>query len=78
MARRAESRGPHSRPPCADVDEYLFKTILTIGIYKGGREERDATVEPAFDSEVTHRAGFGTALAPMDPSTMVRSEGTRP
>jgi len=48
----------------ADADQYLLKSIITIGIYQGGRAERDPTVEPAFDTEVTHRFGFGTALAP--------------
>ncbi|KAL1530342.1 hypothetical protein AB1Y20_001251 [Prymnesium parvum] len=47
-----------------DADQYLFKSIVTIGIYRGTRAERDAGVEPTFDTEVTHRFGFGTALAP--------------
>ncbi|KAL3894205.1 MAG: hypothetical protein SGPRY_013871 [Prymnesium sp.] len=47
-----------------DADEYLFKSIVTIGVYEGARATRDPAVEPTFDSEVTHRCGFGTALAP--------------
>lgn len=50
--------------PLVDADPYLFKSILKIGIYKGGRAARDPAIDPAFDSEVTERSGFGTALAP--------------
>ena len=47
-----------------DADLYLLKTIITLGVYQGGRAARDPTIELPFDTEVTHRHGFGTALAP--------------
>ena len=50
-----------------DVNEELdgpVKAIVTIGVFVGGRAERDPTIEPTFDTELTHRLGFGTALAP--------------
>ncbi len=40
------------------------KQVVDLGVYKGGRAERDEFSEPAFDGELTARAGYGVSLGP--------------
>ena len=56
----AEELFPEEEP----IDrEGKVKCIVQLGLYAGGRADRDPDAEPEFDTEVTPRLGFGACLS---------------